>query len=178
MITIGSWVFSLTMASAFMISLSDSLDVGFIVFPFVQTATFTYMVIKYAHIRKIIAAHRERMREMISAQDQPARGLAMNIQVQRSKNSTFLMILSLFIAVWFPFTTILIMRTIFNAFGKTPGSWLPYGFVWSGILTFVNGAINPLIYAIRYKEIGTEMKIQARKMLCKVHFSSRVGDSN
>ena len=59
---------------------------------------------------------------------------------------------------------ILITGTTYQIKKEIPGVWLQHGFMCSSGLTFVNGAVNPFIYGIRYKEIGQEMKKLMKKI--------------
>ena len=152
--------------------------IGFSTFSSVQLFSFTYIVIVYVKIQRIVASHYKRLRGTLGEEDHPSAPKASELRRERSHNRTLLMLLFLFIVVWFPFMIILIIGTVYQARRVRPGSWLQTGFVWTAILTYVNGAINPLIYSVRYKEIGSEMKKQVRKMVCCVFPNGAVGDSS
>ena len=49
---------------------------------------------------------------------------------------------------------------------EIPGIWLQKGFELTVSLTYVNCAINPFIYAIRYKNVGLQMKNLIQKIFC------------
>ena len=175
-IAMVSWTISLVVASTFMISVPGPLEYsGFGTFSTVQLFSFVYISYKYYKIRRIVVQHYNHMRQIMEMGDS-------NQQIseadrEKRHNRTLLMILCVFVAVWFPFMIILISGTAYQARGQRPGSWLQYGFIWTAILTYVNGAINPFIYAIRYKEIGDEMKQQFRKIIsCYARSSSTVQD--
>lgn len=74
--------------------------------------------------------------------------------------------------------TVLIIGTVYQAAGKRPGSWLQKGFVWTAILTYVNGAVNPFIYTIRYKEIREEMGREVRRLSTYLRLPAAVGGTD
>lgn len=151
--------------------------IGFATFSSVQLFSFTYIFIMYLKIQRIVAKHFKRLRDTLTDDEQSSTQTASDLRRERSHNRTLLILLFLFVVVWFPFMTILIIGTVYQASQVRPGQWLQIGFVWTAILTYVNGAINPLIYSVRYKEIGSEMKKQVRKMFCNLLPNAAVGDS-
>ena len=154
-----------------MISVQGPLQyLGFATFSSVQIFAFVYISTKYLKIRGIIAEHYKHMRQVTETGD--TRRAANDINTERSHNLTLLMIISVFVIVWFPFMIILIIGTVYQAKGERPGKWLQNGFVWTAILTYVNGAVNPFIYSIRYKDIGDEMKRYFRKMRASLGFTT------
>ena len=136
---------------------------GFATFSSVQLFSFLYISRKYFKIRRLVMEHYQHMREVMAAGN--SNQTESETERERSHNLTLLMILAVFVIVWFPFMIILITGTMYQANGTRPGTWLQNGFVWTAILTYVNGAVNPFIYAIRYKEIGGEMKKQVRRIM-------------
>lgn len=178
LLVVCCWTIGLAVASTFMLT-GDVLEyLGFATFSSVQLFSFTYIVVMYAKIQRIVAKHYKRVRVLSSADDMPSSQTARDLSREKSHNRTLLMLLALFIIVWFPFMIILIIGTVYQARRELPGAWLRTGFVWTAILTYVNGAINPLIYAVRYKEIGSEMKKQIRRMFCGLLPVQAVADSS
>ena len=91
--------------------------------------------------------------------DMPSRRIsAARLATEKSYNKTMLIIISLFVIVWFPFMIILIIGTAYQIKKDIPGIWLQKAFMWTSIITYINGAISPFIYAIGYKETGKEMR--------------------
>eukprot|EP00794_Sanderia_malayensis_P003486 gene3486-3984_t len=173
-LVVGCWMAGLIIASTFMLSSPAWTQfLGFATFSSVQFFSFIYIAITYFRIKHIISAHFKNQRslnnevaggantqhETTSTGQSRAR-----IAQERSHNLTLLMLLILFVIVWFPFMVVLIVGTVYQAAKKKPGPWLQDGFVWTAILTYVNGAINPLIYAIRYRELGLVIRRYCRKL--------------
>lgn len=150
---------------------------GFSTFSAVQLFSFLYIVVIYGRIQRKVSNHYKRVRMMTAADSMPATQTASDLRRESSHNKTLLMLILLFVVVWFPFMIILIIGTVYQARRERPGPWLQTGFVWTAILTYVNGAINPLIYAVRYRDIGFEMRKLVRKMLCGFLPAMAVGDS-
>ena len=164
-LVVGCWTIGFMVASTFILS-GDMLEyLGFATFSGVQLFSFAYILTMYLRIQRIVARHFKRSRAASTEDDQSSAQTASELRRERVHNMTLLILLLLFIIVWFPFMIILIIGTVYQTRRLRPESWLQTGFVWTAILTYVNGAINPLIYSIRYKEIGSEMKNQARKLL-------------
>lgn len=173
------WIVSLVVAGTFMISVPGPLQyLGFATFSAVQVLSFLFISNKYFKIQRIISTHYKRLRKTMG-QDFFNQSVG-DLDKEKSHNLTLMMLLSVFVIVWFPFMTILIIGTVYQAKGeRTAGTWLQNGFVWTAILTYVNGAVNPFIYTIRYKEIGDEIRRQCRKIFnCSVGSSAAVRDAN
>ena len=171
------WTIGLIVASTFMLTGEILEYLGFATFSSVQLFSFAYILITYLKIQRIVSKHYKRVRVISVADNQSSAQTVSELRRERSHNMTLLMLLLLFVVVWFPFMIILIIGTSYQARRQRPGPWLQTGFVWTAILTYVNGAINPMIYAVRYKEIGSEMKNQVRKMFCGLLPANAVGDS-
>lgn len=150
---------------------------GFATFSLVQLSTFVYITMTYIKIKRIVSNHYKSMRQVI---DIPKGGeeASNKLYTEKSHNRTLLIILSVFVIVWFPFMTVLIIGTVYQAAGKRPGSWLQKGFVWTAILTYVNGAVNPFIYTIRYKEIREEMGREVRRLSTYLRLPAAVGGTD
>ncbi len=169
-LVVGCWITGLTIASTFMLeSPAWTQFLGFATFSATQFFSFVYIVIAYIRIQRTIAAHFKNQREINDeATEQQVKA---RLAQERSHNLTLLMIVFLFVIVWFPFMVVLIIGTVYQASNKRPGSWMQDGFVWTAILTYVNGAINPFIYAVRYRELGLEIRRRNRKLFfcCRHH---------
>ena len=87
-----------------------------------------------------------------------------SIKKERSYVKSMLIILLLYVIVWLPFFIVmitgLIWRVVFHSH-QFVADW----FIWSAVLTFLNGATNPFIYAFRYEKLGKEMKKRIRKTI-------------
>ena len=152
---------------------------GFITFAIWQTIATIYISVMYFMIHRIIASHYQDQRRLIAAQEHSeAKRLEASISEEKSLNITLIMILLIFVIVWTPFAVILGLSTAYQVSNLRPGPWIQDGFMWTGILTYYNGAINPFIYATRYRELGFHIKKQARKIICCLRWSASVTDGS
>ena len=158
---------------------------GCIFFASLGFTCFLYIVVTYRRLRRILRNHFNNTgneassvesTENPSSRNEIGRGLRRNpsereikrrqkqFSAEKSSNKSVLMILALFAAVWFPFLVVMLICFAFIIFGLAIPWGLKIAFVWSSILSYVNGAINPVIHAIRYQDLGREMK---RVLLCR-----------
>ena len=188
----GSWIIGLVTAGTYMLNGPGYEQyLGFAVSAALISFSFIYISVTYFRIKKILQIH---FQGTCDRQDDPINGrqvtsktsmvsqrskiTAARLAREKSYNTTMLLIMSLFVIVWFPFMVILTIGTAYQIKGKTPGIWLPKGFMWAGCLTYVNGAINPFIYGIRYKEVGREMKNVMSKIFCFTPLSRIADEQN
>ena len=159
----GSWVIGLITAGTFMLKgLALRWYLGFTVWSVLISSSFIYASVMYFRIQKILQTHFKRMREGSSHLSSMS---AARLAKQKSYNTTMLIILSLFFIAFFPFMVSAIITVIYRIKGEIP-IWLRQGFEWTTSLMYTNGAINPFIYAIRYRDVGREMKNLIRKIVC------------
>ena len=181
-----SWLIGSTVAVTFALSGQWQQILGNICFSSLGFSCFLYIVITYRRLRQMLRNHFSTSTANASTDDPSSsnhagRGLRRKpseremkkrdtesrrkqLSAEKSSNRSVLMIVSLFAAVWFPFLAVMLICFVFIMFGLVIPVSLRVAFVWSSILSYVNGAINPMIYATRYKELGREMK---RVLLCR-----------
>ena len=163
---VGCWLIGLITGGTFMVDGSGFQKyLGFATFSSVQIFSFIYISVMYFLIKRFLQNHFKRIRDEKDTQ-RGSPTLGAKIATERSYNTTMIMIVLLFVIVWFPFMVILIIGTAHQIKKEIPGTWLQNGFMWTAILTYVNGAINPFIYGIRYVEVGREMKKKIRRIFC------------
>ena len=184
---LGSWVMGLITAGAHLLLLKGSelkqhqgSIVSSALILFMILSSFIYTSVTYFRIKKILQVHSKRMRDKQDTHDgcQVSSIPATRLDAQRSYNTTMLMILSLFAIAFLPFMIIFAIRVSCQIKKETPGIWLQKGFRWTRSLIYFNGAINPFIYAIRYKDVGREMKNLIQKMFCLTALKRYRGDRN
>ena len=184
---LGSWVMGLITSGAHLLLLKGSglkqhqgSIVSSALILFMILSSFIYTSVMYFRIKKILQVHFKRMRDKQDTHDgcQLSSISATRLDAQRSYNTTMLMILSLFVIAFLPFMIIFTIRVSCQIKKETPGIWLQKGFKWTRSLIYFNGAINPFIYAIRYKDVGREMKNLIQKMFCLTALKRNRGDRN
>ena len=174
----GSWIIGLATGGTFMLNGSGFEQyIGFAVFLALQVISFLYISVMYLKIKKFLKRHFEQMRDILDTYNgfdvtaTSAVKLAKEksrLHAEKSCNKTLMMIISLFVTVWFPFMIILIIGTAYQIMKDKPGAWHQYAFMWTASLTYVNGAINPFIYAIRNEKTGGEIRKMVRRRFRKV----------
>ena len=170
-----SWFISLIVAGTFLLSGSGYKQyLGFACFFSIPIFSFIYISVTYLRIKRILQIHFEQMRSESYTQDEcsDAPPLSARLLKHKAYNTTVLMIISLFAIVWLPFMAIMISGTVYHFKKEIPGTWLQNGFVWTAILTYINGAVNPFIYGVRYKELGQEIKMTLFKVLRRSQHAS------
>ena len=167
----GSWVIGLITAGTFMLKGSAlRWYLGFTVWSVLISSSFIYASVMYFRIQKIVQTHFKRMRDkddthMHEASSHMSSMSAARLAKQKSYNTTMLIVLSLFFIAFFPFMVSVIITVPYRIKGEIP-IWLRQGLEWTTSLMYANGAINPFIYAIRYRDVGREMKNLIRKIFC------------
>ena len=183
-----SWLVGSIVAMTFVLSGHWQQILGNICFACLGFSCFLYIIITYRRLRRILKNHfNSSINGWIgnpprNSKGQTCRGLKRNpsereavqqcdpesqlkqISAEKSANRTVFMIIGLFAVVWFPFLVVMLICFVYIILGLVIPWGLKTAFVWSSILSFFNGAINPVIYATRYKELGREMK---RILLCR-----------
>ena len=175
---VGSWTLGVATGGTFMLNGSGFEQyIGFAVFLALQIISFVYISVIYLKIKKFLKRHFREMHDILETSDRcdvtkiSAAKISkekLRLSAEKRYNNIMLMIISLFVVVWFPFMIILITGTAYQIMRDIPGIWLPNAFMWTASLTYVNGAINPFIYAIGYKKTGSEIRKIFRKRSRKV----------
>ena len=161
---------------------------GQICFASVWFASFVYIAVTYRRLHRTVRYHfrdfdkyNDKFKnansqgaafEITEAEVHGTKYCKRKILSEQKANKSILIIISLFVLVWFPFLVVLVVCFVYIASGTVMPSELTTSFVWTSIMSFANGAANPFIYAIRYKELGSEMK---RILFCKKGNKTAIG---
>ena len=131
--------------------------------PTVQENTLTLSPIRQ---RKISERSKKKSTTQGNELSLEAQRVETNLAKEESHVKTMLIVLLLYTTGWLPFLIVMITGLIFRTVTDEHHSVADY-FVWSAVLTFFNGAVNPFVYAFRYEKLGKEMKKAFKKVLPK-----------
>ena len=171
-----SWLAGNAVAVTFTLDGRWQQILGCICFAVLGFGSFLYIAIMYRRLNQAVQshfnAHKIQPQKLeINTLDRKAKEVYDTERCQRGKereqsaNKSILMIVGLFAAVWFPFLVVMVTCFVYTISGLGIPPRLRTSFVWTSILSFVNGAINPMIYARRYHDLGGEMK---RILFCNI----------
>ena len=134
-------------------------------FAILGTSSFTFICIKARQINRIVADHSKHMQA-----SHPARSILQeNIStryknVEKAVNRSIFSVIILFFVSWTPVIILMIIFTI-NGFLKKPISdGYRIALAWGLTVSYLNGALNPIIYGYRCDAIGRHI----RRIITKV----------
>ncbi len=95
-------------------------------------------------------------------------------KVERSVNQSFIAAIMAYSISWFPLLITMIAAVVYKSQNKdTPLSYKT-AFVWAVTMAYLNGAINPFIYAYRCNNIASDICAFVLNMKTKVFLRSHV----
>ena len=169
--SIACYVFGMTVAILFTFEDRTVKISSTFAFAAIGTSSFVFICIKSRQITRIVKDHVKRMqanRQHASASEQIA--LMRSCNIEKSANKSIFSVIILFFVSWTPVIILMIIFTVHNVLNEPIADGYRVAFGWASTFSYLNGALNPIIYAYRCDAIGREI----RKKIAKVTGRNRI----
>ena len=122
-------------------------------------SSFTFICLKSRQINRIVMDHSKQMQ----VNCRPGSGLESNTslrykQFERAVNKSIFSVIILFFVSWTPVIILMIIFTVHNLLNKPIVDEYRVAFAWGSTISYLNGALNPIIYGYRCDAIGREIR--------------------
>ncbi len=151
---------------------------GIFVFTVTATTCFIAICIMNFKVHRLVKSHFDKM-ENNRQDDGPGDGARSKqrqerAKVERSVNRSIIAVIMAYSLAWLPFLMLLVVSGVYNSQDRDRPSWFKTAFVWAVTTAYLNGAINPFIYAYRCDDIGRDIRAFVLSMKTKVFPGLRV----
>ena len=174
--------FGMSMAVMFTFQHQYVLVASTLGFAILGTSCFIFICIHSRRIHRTVQNHIRAMETALQGQlnsgsqdhDQPR--TRYDARVEKAVNRSLFAVVSLFFCAWSPVIILMLIFTAHNV-QKIP---LPesyrVAFIWCSSLSYINGALNPIIYSYRCDAISKEIKDLFRLLTCRKNNVLPVGE--
>ncbi len=94
--------------------------------------------------------------------------------MERSVNRSIIAVIMAYSLAWLPFLMLMVVSGVYNSQDRDRPPWFKTAFVWAVTMAYLNGAINPFIYAYRCDDIGRDIRAFVLSMKTKVFPGLRI----
>ena len=120
-------------------------------------SSFTFICLKSRKIIRIVQEHNKQMH--LNCRDAIDRtAVARSRAFEKSVNKSIFCIIAVFFASWTPIIVVMTIYTMHNFLNKPILDVYRIAFSWSTFISYLNGALNPIIYSYRCDAIGREIR--------------------
>ena len=140
-------------------------------FAAIGNTSFIFICLKSRQITRIIKDHVKQMqanRQNTSASEHFA--LTRSFNIEKSVNKSIFSVIILFFVSWTPVIILMAIFTGHHILNEPIPDGYRIAFVWGSTVSYLNGALNHVIYSYRSDAIGREI----RRMVAKLQRRSRV----
>ena len=158
-VSIACYLLGMTVASLFtfdnrIIQISSTF-----VFAVLGSSSFMFICLKSRQITRIVQDHIKQIqanRQNTSASQHAA--LKRSFNMEKSVNKAIFSVISLFFVSWTPVIILMTIFTVNNIRNNPITDGYRVAFVWGSTVSYLNGALNHVIYSYRSDAIGREIR--------------------
>ena len=164
--SIASYLFGMMIGSLFAIDNRIIQISSTLLFAAFGNTSFIFICLKSRQIARIVKDHVKQMqasRQNTSASERNA--LSRSFNIEKSVNKSIFCIITLFFVSWTPVMILMSIFTWHHAVDEPIPDRYRIGFVWGSTASYLNGALNYVIYSYRSDAIGREIRRMAAKLL-------------
>ena len=166
--SIACYLFGMVVATLFMFDDREIRISSTIVFAALGNSSFIYICFKSRQITRIVQDHNKQLEannQNTSASEQIA--LTRCSKFEKAVNKSIFSVIILFFVSWTPVIILMIIFTVYNIRNEPIADEYRVAFGWASTVSYLNGALNPIIYAYRCDAIGREIRKIAAKIARK-----------
>ena len=157
--SIACYVFGMITASLFAINNRIIQISSTFVFAVLGSSSFIFICIKSRQITRIVQNHIKQIqanRQNTFTSQHVA--LKRSINIEKSVNKAIFSVIILFFVSWTPVIILMIIFTAHNIRNELITDGYRIAFVWGSTISYLNGALNHVIYSYRSDAIGREIR--------------------
>ena len=164
--SIACYLFGMMVAAMFLFDDRTVRLLSPIAIAVIGNSSFTFICLKSRKIIRIIQDHNKQMElNCRDAIDKTA--AARSKTFERSVNKSIFSIIAVFFASWTPIIVVMTIYTVHNFLNRPIADGYRIAFSWSTFISYLNGALNPIIYSYRCDAIGREIRRIVKKITRK-----------
>ena len=172
-ISVSCAVFGMSMAVMFTFQHQYVVIASTLGFAILGTSCFIFICIHSRRIHRIVHNHIRVMERALQApissgsEDHGQRQTQYNARVEKAVNRSLFAVISLFFCAWSPVIILMLIFTAHNVQRIPLPESYRVAFIWCSSLSYINGALNPILYSYRCDAISKELKDLFRVVTCR-----------
>ena len=163
--SIVCYLLGMTVATLFMFEDRNIKISSTFAFAVISSSSFTFICLKSRQVTRIVKDHSKQMQincRSLSLLEKNT--VARSSKFEKAVNKSIFSVIILFFLSWTPVIILMAIFTVHNISNEPIVDGYRVAFGWASTVSYLNGALNPVIYAYRCDAIGREI----RKIMAKL----------